>query len=139
MNLPLEKNFIFNIKNNCLLFNNPELSSNKEFFCNLHVTVDVSTDKNSDTQFYDISYKWSYNDWSHNESENPGFQYHPFVDNPNFLENHNDGEIICKNELTDVLVKYLLMDFGEMKLLSGHTRAIDYKKSILESISLFWD
>ena len=136
---PKTNNFLFNSQNNCLLFNDINQLENKDYFCSLEVTVNLKKDKTGKEDFYNISYKWDYNDWEKGDQENPGFKYHPFFDNPEFIESHNEGEIIYQNELSDILIKYLLMDLDKMKSLTGNTRPVDYKKTIMESISLLWD
>ena len=135
---PQKKNFIFNSKNHCSLAPKIE-NTNDPYFCNLQINVSVSTDQKSKQQFYDIEYRWSYNDWDDKIVENPGLLYHPFCSDSDFMENSNNGEVICKNEFTDMLVKYLLMDFEEMSPVIGNTLPCDYKRSIMKSITEFWD
>ena len=133
-----KNNFKLNSKNHCSLDNGIS-NINDKYFCNLEITVSILTDKKSKQQFYDIHYQWSYNDWDDKNLENPGLSFHPFYHDKEFMENSNEGEIICKNELSDILVKYLLMDFDEMKPMIGNTRPLDYKRSIMKSITEFWD
>ena len=139
MHFPIRQKIIFNSENKCSSFFDNNQEQTGKYFCTLDILVQLSNQTNSDQRFYDISYKWNYNPWTNPDLENPGFKYHPFYDNSDFMENHASGEIIRQNELSDMLIKYLLMSLNDMESLTGNTRPIDYKKSIMESISLFWD
>jgi hypothetical protein len=49
------------------------------------------------------------------------------------------GEIIYKNEMTEKMVEYLLMDEEELSQYSGYTNPSTYKLHIMKCISLLWD
>ena len=50
-----------------------------------------------------------------------------------------DGEIICANEMTDSLIKYLLMSYEDMDGHIGNTTPQRYKYNIMENIKQLWD
>ena len=52
---------------------------------------------------------------------------------------YTDVLILISNPLSDMLVDYLLMDFSKLSALSGHVSAINYKISIIKSLTHFWD
>ena len=52
---------------------------------------------------------------------------------------HQDGDIIYKNEMTTVMINYLLMDDKELYNQTGNTTVSDYKLNIIKSLSKFWD
>ena len=79
---------------------------------------------------YDISYKWKY------ETDDN----HPFYNDIQFFNTgHNDGEIIAKNSLSDILVEYLLMDNDTLSQKSGFSTPEFYRMSIIQGIKHFWD
>lgn len=53
--------------------------------------------------------------------------------------NENTQEIIRKNSFTDELVNYLMMDDNELEKFSGFSKAFDYRKRLISTISLFYD
>ena len=131
MNLPVQKRLIFN-KNNDNFSNT--LNNDPKYFCQLDLNIKETGNKGSELEFYDISYTWSYNEWSDNSTDNPGHRCHPFYQDQHFLEDQNDGEIISKNKLTTRMVEFLLMDFDEMVPYIGHTSPEDYKRNIMKCI-----
>lgn len=96
----------------------------KQNYCEVDIIIQ-ETDKT-----YNIEYKYKFG----NESK----INHPFYKFPSFV-NHSSGDIIAKNELTDTLVKYLLMDFDTLKIYSGHTCPEHYKSIIMVQIAMLWD
>ena len=55
------------------------------------------------------------------------------------MEEHIAGEIIYKNELTDKLTEYLLMDDEILETKTGMTTVTDYRINIMRMISNLWD
>ena len=84
-------------------------------------------------EYYDISYTYGFS--IGNESRQLG---HPFVGNPD-LDGHESGEIIVVNELSTVLVKFLLMSIDELSLHCGRVTPNDYKITVMHAISRLWD
>ena len=84
-------------------------------------------------EFYDISYAYRYS--SGNESRRLG---HPFAREPD-LEEHESGELIAVNELSTVLVKFLLMSLDELEGQCGHVTPDTYKVSVMHAITRLWD
>lgn len=64
---------------------------------------------------------------------------HPFYSNGRELDDGYDGEIIAQNDLTDVLVKYLVMDDDELTKYSGGTTAPHYRRVVIRNINNLWD
>ena len=64
---------------------------------------------------------------------------HPFYGSqvPDFME--YQGDILFKNSMTSIMVKYLLMDYDQLALVSGATTPQRYKQSIMWSLSYLWD
>lgn len=100
---------------------------------NLYCLIDVTVKKvkyATNEVYYDINYKCLYS------SEDPLCKkLNPLLS----IETGYDGEIIFANEMSDILVKYLLMPFNELEKYSGRVSAEQYKKQIIKSINLFWD
>ena len=55
------------------------------------------------------------------------------------LENNCDGEILYKNDLSEKIVEYLLMDDKELKNKTGFGTVWNYKASIMKMITHLWD
>ena len=87
------------------------------------VFIDIQETENS----YDINYEYKFG----NESK----INHPFYKYPNFYR-HIEGNTIFKNELTEKLVKYLLMDFDELKQYSGNKSPENYKSIVMIQLTL---
>ena len=52
---------------------------------------------------------------------------------------YEDGVIVFKNSMVTNMVNYLLMDDSELCQFTGLTTTSDYRKFIMQSLSLFWD
>ncbi len=108
-------------------------------FCNLNIKIELVKYDNQ-KQFYDISYTWRYSkNLSEDLSENPAFKLHPLYYDKQFINNHNDGEIIYKNTLSDKLVEYLLLPLDELSKYSGSVSEHEYQKSLFKMVSNLWD
>ena len=55
------------------------------------------------------------------------------------LQSHFDGEIIIKNEMTDVMIKYLMMDDEELIKHIGRVTPEYYRMKIMHNIHNLWD
>ena len=93
---------------------------------------DVNKNTNSKEVYYDITYKHKLS----NKKEET-LLAHPFYGSEN--KENMEGEIITKNTLTDKLIEYLLMDLNELKKHTGKTTPLDYKRIIMNTITLMWD
>lgn len=111
----------------------------KEIYCTLIITVNLKTYSN-EKRFYDLSYNWTYSKNPLREDEiNPAYNLHPFYNDKKFIVNHNDGEIIYKNSLTDKIVEFLLLPIDKLSLESGNVSPYQYQKSLLEMVTKLWD
>lgn len=128
-------------------------------YCKVNIEVILTTYEDK-REFYYINYEWFYLHWlkekygstliKHNDllmnrkkyNEENSLQLdslNPFCKDREYFEDHINGEIIVKNELSNILIKYLLMDFEELSKHSGSVTPQNYKLSIMKSISLLWD
>ncbi len=82
--------------------------------------------------YYYISYDYKFGDKSNMMS-------HPFFGNKEMLENNYEGEIIVKNELSKILIEFLLMDENNLKDKTGFTTTYNYRSSIMKMITHIWD
>ena len=98
--------------------------------CILKLKIELKTYENNQKYYY-LNYKWVL--------ENNQIKNHLFYDDKDFLENNTEGEIIFQNDLTDMMIKYLMMDEIELSKKTGNIEVMDYKKQIIKAISLFWD
>lgn len=67
-----------------------------------------------------------------------GLELHPLYDK---YEKYQDleGVIVHKNEVTDSMVKHLLMNENELhKFISPHTEPVRYKCDIIKGLALHW-
>ena len=81
---------------------------------------------------YDISYSYEY---SNHES---ALRADPFFYSKNKQEIDNFGVIVYKNEMTDQMINYLLMDPEELSQKCGMFW-VQYKIKIMESLNNLWD
>lgn len=101
-------------------------------YCLINVTV-KKIKYVSNEIFYDIDFKHIYS------SENSLCKNLNPLLNLEEKDTVYEGDIIVSNELTDIIVKYLLMSFEDLQKHSGRVTAQQYKKQIIKSINLFWD
>ena len=94
--------------------------------CNLSLEINLKT-YDTQKQYYYIDYKWIYNH----------IMDHPLYDDKDFINSHNDGDIVYKNELTSKMIEYLIMDHTSMDV--GNSSPLIYKVQIIKSLSLLWD
>lgn len=59
---------------------------------------------------------------------------HPFYSRGRTLDDGHEGEIIARNEMTDSLVKHLVMDDDELSKHSGGVTAVHYRKILMRKV-----
>tara|TARA_B100000676_G_scaffold252443_1_gene257860 strand:+ start:388 stop:762 length:375 start_codon:yes stop_codon:yes gene_type:complete len=59
--------------------------------------------------------------------------------NERYYKQHFDGEIIVKNEMTDMMIKYLMMDDEELIKHIGRITPEYYRMKIMHNIHNLWD
>lgn len=84
--------------------------------------------------FYYVNYDYEYSEETPKVKET-----NPLVKLAEYVDEIYEHEIIYANELTDKLIKYLLMPYEELKHLCGNGTPQRYKFCIMEAIKLFWD
>ena len=100
--------------------------------CNVNINIkEVMYDNGS--KYYYIVYTNEFK--NNNLIEDTINKSHPFFDNDDLIE-HLDGDIIVKNEMTDSMVKYLIMDKDELQTKIGNTDTNYYKSVIMKTITL---
>ena len=74
---------------------------------------------------------------------NKHYYYIDYTFNPTNIdilpEDHEDGEIIFKNEMTSTMINYLLKSDEELRDITGNTTVSEYRKFIMRSLTNFWD
>ena len=85
---------------------------------------------------YDLSYDWQIISGNSNIHQN---QANPFLNMAyNYDTTDLEGLIIVDNKLSTEMIKHLVMPENELSKICGNGTAMDYKKRILNSLSLFW-
>lgn len=104
-----------------------------EIWCDTTITVQEKTYDNG-KQYFDIDYSYAYC------SEVQNNQHLEEYCNPLLLMKGNtDGEIIVKNSFTAELIRYLMMDYDELREFTGNSTPQDYKMRLMHTIQNFWD
>jgi hypothetical protein len=94
--------------------------------CDVKVSVKEEKYDNGNV-FYYISYKTvNFN------------SAHPFYSEKYFRE-HDEGDIVFKNSLTETLINYLFMDESELSKITGATTPLSYKGQVMKSLALLFD
>ena len=101
-------------------------------YCNLSVIVKKKKYISNEI-YYDISYTCNYS----SDSE-MCLKLNPLANVKSDIGVYQ-GDIVFSNEMSDSLIKYLLMPFEELEKYSGRVTAEQYKKQIIVALSLFWD
>ena len=97
--------------------------------CQVFVTAKTLRFENGE-EYYDLHYRYQYNSDS-------AKHLNPF--NDSLLSQSDEGDIIKKNDMTRLMVEYLLMEIDQLGEMTGKTSPIEYKSQIMRSLSLFWD
>ena len=88
-----------------------------------------------------IYYMIKYNNFFSNQSDLKKDEInsaHPFFYDKQFISNI-DGDVIIKNNMTEQMINYLLMESSELSLYSGSTTPMSYRANIMKMIALLWD
>jgi hypothetical protein len=85
---------------------------------------------------YDLTYQWEV--ISGNTNINLNFA-NPFINMNDYDNTDLEGLIIINNKLSTELIKHLVMPDNELSKIIGNGTVSDYKKRIINSLSLFWD
>lgn len=98
------------------------------------IVKEITYDNDPTHSYYDISYKYKYNEDEKNNKKNI-LKNHPFKKD---MESAC-GTIIYKNEMTDKMIEYLLMDDDNLSKISGKSTPPYYRHRIMISIASLWD
>ncbi len=102
------------------------------------VSISVEEKLSGGHIIYDISYTYKFSENLNKDLESK--RSHPFYYSNIITKQCDlDGVITIKNNLTEKLVEFLLMDESELIPLIGSTWWMQYKIKIMESLSLLWD
>lgn len=110
-----------------------EFNKNNTEFIVIKVNVQKKKYQNGDI-FYYVNYKSENSD----KSTDPK-KINPLLEMAEDDEDIYEGDIIYANELTDCLIKYLIMPYEEMNAIIGNTSPQRYKFNIMMSIKNLWD
>lgn len=106
--------------------------------CNLKIIINLKT-YDSGEEYYYIKYIWKYNGDTPEKIE-LAKKLHPMYYENNFISEHNEGEIIYKNKMTQELVKNLLKPIELLKdINSSYTCPYSYQRKLLSIVSILWD
>ena len=123
--------------------------NNKSYYS---VLINVNLLKYEDSkEFYDISYTYTlkHPKLEHPKLEHPNLEtnkqtktscmkFHPFYENDE-ISDSAEGVIVHNNELSTMLIKYLLMPDDELSKFTNLTMAQNYRTNIMLSLAKFWD
>jgi hypothetical protein len=99
----------------------------------------------SGSYYYDIEYNFKFissNTCTAKENIKYKKLVHPFAPFSSNNEVKFEGVIVYKNDLTKILVEFLLMDYEELETKIQHTLKVSpqsYKSNVMESLALLWD
>ena len=108
--------------------------SQSEIKLNLKIKYIKSNINNNDK--YDLTYQWEI--ISGNQNIHHNFA-NPFINMNDYDNTDLEGLIIINNKLSTELIKHLVMPDNELSKIIGNGTVSDYKKRIINSLSLFWD
>lgn len=132
-----DKTIIVSTDSSNFIFNNDNDKSNNNPFLNVSIIVKLLqyTDGN---QYYDITYNYEFNKGNLTDVDEIKMIKKNML---NFGLNKDSmkGEIIFKNDMTSIMIKYLLMDDITLEKYTGLTTVEHYRKNIMISLSHFWD
>ena len=121
-----------------------EIEENPQYYCDTTFTVEKKryTSGTLDAAFGDFYHITCENKYSgnHKLSLSASPFYDDMINGISQTEKcYSDVLIIVSNPMSDMMVEYLLMDFSKLKEVSGHVSAMNYKISIIKSLTHFWD
>ena len=102
---------------------------NSEKYCDVTIHIKEITYTYTNEVYYYINYDNIF-------SDEEAYSSHPLY---NDHKSHLDGEIIFKNELTQKLIEFLIMDDEQLKTHTGKTTPMNYRASIMKNIANLWD
>ena len=119
-----------------------EFDENPSYYCDTTFTVKKKR-YNSGGDFYYITCENKYSE-NNKLSAHDGRFASPFYDDmkngeSNIEKCYTGVLILISNPMSDIMVEYLLMDFSKLSEVSGHVSAMNYKISIIKSLTHFWD
>ena len=118
------------VSDECFCFNYYNYRNyGKKSYCSVKINVQAVEYIDTKKKYYYISYEYDVDETN---------ILHPFYCDKS-MEEHLDGEIIYKNELTDKLTEYLLMNDEILATKTGMTTVTDYRINIMRMISTLWD
>ena len=120
----------------------PEFKINND--SELEPECKVNININDTGKYYYIEYTYEYqNSDSETIKKDREHPAHPFNKNKVCTNNTcfgiEHGVELVKNEMTTVMIKYLLMPDDELCKLTGHTTPMRYRNNIMLSLALLWD
>lgn len=119
---------IVNEFNSNIIFTSP-YDSKSDINCKIKVNIKELVYPRG-IYYYRISYTNTFSNNVFNEA-------HPFYNSD--LKDHIDGDIVLKNEMTEVMIKYLLMNEDELALYSGNSTPMYYRGVIMKNLAYLWD
>ena len=125
------------IRESSFKFYNDDYNNHDKSYYDINVIVkDITYDNDPTHSYYDISYQYKYNeDKDENSNKRNILKNHPFKKD---MESAC-GTIIYKNEMTDKMIEYLLMDDDNLSRISGKSTPQFYRHRIMISIASLWD
>ena len=99
------------------------------------VKVKVEHYRNDGQEYFDISYEYSFPEGQVTGVENMA---HPFYQKTD-MRHDTTGVIVFKNEVTEKLVKYLLLPDEELSNFTGTTTPKAYRRLMMLSLDMLWD
>lgn len=121
---------ILSKRKSVIRFYNP-LSNNTNKYTDVIVSVERKKYTNN-KEFFCVHY-----DYEYSPDNVLGYEGHPFMGT--CYEEHKDGDIICANPMTEIMIDYLLMDIEEVAKICGNVNPITYKVSIMHALTNLWD
>jgi len=122
---------VISTKQNSFKFINEFQYSDKSYYI-INVKVEEKLYSNG-KYYYDISYEYKFTGLETSKQK-----IHPFY-NCQDEGIDNEGVIVCKNKMTEIMVEYLLADSEELEKVSGSSTAQCYRTCIMLSLAKLWD
>jgi hypothetical protein len=95
---------------------------------NININIIIEKKNYNNNSYFDIEYKINNLDKNLNSKLKKVFK-------GSIL----DGDIICKNDMTTIMVNYLLVDDNKLSKKIGNFTVQEYKINIMKALNLFWD
>ena len=127
----MSKTIIVSTKQRIFKFVN-EFDSNDKSYYNIGIKIEEKLYVTGKS-YYDISYEYVFNG-----DKNSRNKIHPFYDGREIQE-EDEGVIIIKNKMTEIMIEYLLYSDEELENVSGTTTAQAYRTNIMSGLAKLWD